>query len=68
MLLITSKATDMSYIVQAKVSKQHKLQFIAIYRHQQVLQYRLWSFQGGDIKLERFLAKSQLYSNEITKF
>ena len=36
MLLITSKATDMSYIVQVKVSKQHKLQFIAIYRHIQV--------------------------------
>ena len=30
--------------------------------------YRLWSFQGRDTKLERFLAKNQLYSNEITKF
>ena len=29
---------------------------------------RLWSFQGRDTKLERFLAKNQLYSNEITKF
>ena len=29
---------------------------------------RLWSFQGKDTKLERFLAKNQLYSNEITKF
>ena len=28
----------------------------------------LWSFQGRDTKLERFLAKNQLYSNEITKF
>ena len=27
----------------------------------------VWSFQGRDIKLERFLAKSQLCSNEITK-
>ena len=25
-------------------------------------------FQGRDTKLERFLAKNQLYSNEITKF
>jgi hypothetical protein len=30
--------------------------------------YRLWSFQGRYTKLERFLAKNQLYSNEITKF
>ena len=30
--------------------------------------FRLWSFQGKDTKLERFLAKNQLYSNEITKF
>ena len=29
---------------------------------------RLWSFQGRDTKLERFLAKNQLYSNEISKF
>ena len=29
---------------------------------------RLWSFQGRDTKLERFLAKNQLHSNEITKF
>ena len=29
---------------------------------------RLWSFQGRDTKLERFLAKNQLYSNETTKF
>ena len=34
----------------------------------QVWQYRLWSFHGRDTKLERFLAKNQLYSNEITKF
>ena len=30
--------------------------------------FRLWSFQGRDTKLERFLAKNQLYSNEIIKF
>ena len=30
--------------------------------------FRLWSFQGRDTKLERFLAKNQPYSNEITKF
>ena len=30
--------------------------------------FRLWSFQGRDTKLERFLAKNQLYSNEITNF
>ena len=30
--------------------------------------FRLWSFQGRDSKLERFLAKNQLYSNEIAKF
>ena len=30
--------------------------------------FRLWSFQGRDTKLERFLAKNQVYSNEITKF
>ena len=29
---------------------------------------RLWSFQERDTKLERFLAKNQLYSDEITKF
>ena len=29
---------------------------------------RLWSFQRRDTKLEKFLAKNQLYSNEITKF
>ena len=29
--------------------------------------FRLWSFQGRDTKLESFLAKNQLYSNEITK-
>ena len=34
----------------------------------QVWHSRLWSFQGRDTKLERFLAKNQLYSNEITKF
>ena len=28
-------------------------------------QYRLWSFQGRNTKLERFLAKNQLQSNEI---
>ena len=32
-----------------------------------VWHFRLWSFQGRDTKLERFLAKNQLYSNEITK-
>ena len=31
-------------------------------------QHRLWSFQGRDTKLESFLAKNQLQSNEITKF
>ena len=31
-------------------------------------QYRLWSCQGRDTKLERFWGKNQLYSNEITKF
>ena len=30
--------------------------------------FRLWSFQGRDTKLKRFLAKNQLYSNEIIKF
>ena len=30
--------------------------------------FRLWSFQGRDTKLERFLAKNQLCLNEITKF
>ena len=34
----------------------------------QLWQYGLLSFQGGDLKLEIFLAKHQLYSNEITKF
>ena len=28
-------------------------------------QYRLWSFQGKDTKLKRFLAKHQLLTNEI---
>ena len=37
-------------------------------RENSLWQYRLWSFQGRDTKLERFLAKNQLYSNEITKF
>ena len=30
--------------------------------------YRLWSFQGKDTKLERFLHKNQLQSNEIIEF
>ena len=29
---------------------------------------RLWSLQGWDTKLERFLAKNQLQSNEIIEF
>ena len=29
---------------------------------------RLWTFQGRDTKLERFLAKNKLFSNEIIKF
>ena len=33
-----------------------------------IWQYPLWSFQGRDKKLGRFLAESQLSSNEITKF
>ena len=33
-----------------------------------VWHFWLWSFQGRDTKLERFLAKNQLYSNEITNF
>ena len=33
-----------------------------------IWQYRLWSFQWRDTKLERFLAKIQMNSNEITKF
>ena len=48
-----------------------KYLFILIkYRLQRcrIWQYRLWSFQGRDTKLKRFLAKDQLYSNEITKF
>ena len=31
-------------------------------------QYRLWSFQGRVTKLERFLAKNHLQSNEIINF
>ena len=31
----------------------------------QLWQYRLWSFQGRDTTLERFVAKNQLKSNEI---
>ena len=31
-------------------------------------QYRLWRFQGRDTKLQRFLAKTQLQSNEIIEF
>ena len=34
----------------------------------EVWHFRLWSFQGRHTKLERFLAKNQLYSNEIAKF
>ena len=30
-------------------------------------QYRLWILQARNTKLERFLAKNQLYSTEITK-
>ena len=33
-----------------------------------VWHFRLCSFQGRDTELKRFLAKNQLYSNEITKF
>ena len=31
-------------------------------------QYRLWSFRGRNTKLERFLAKNQLLSNETIEF
>ena len=37
-------------------------------RHYSLWHSRLWSFKERDTKLERFLAKNQLYSNEITKF
>ena len=33
-----------------------------------IAQYQLWSFQGKDTKLERFLAKDQLQSNESFEF
>ena len=34
----------------------------------EIWQCRSWSIQGKDTKLESFLAKNQLQSNEITKF
>ena len=45
--------------------RTHILRPLVVYA---VWHFRLWSFQGRDTKLERFLAKNQLYSNEITKF
>ena len=37
-------------------------------QHYTLWQYRLWSFQGRDTNLERFLVKNQLLSNEIIEF
>ena len=42
--------------------------FVVIFCMVWLWQYWLWTFQVRDTKLERFLAKNQLYSNEITKF
>ena len=37
-------------------------------QHYTLWQYRLWSFQGRDTNLERFLVKNQLLSIEIIEF
>ena len=48
--------------------KKDKIPLVIFDNEYVVWQYRLWSFQGRDTKLEKFLAKNQLQSNEITKF
>jgi len=60
MLFIGTRYTPVYYYIHKKM-KEKKLQHT-------LWHFRLWSFQGRDTKLERFLAKNQLYSNEITKF
>ena len=58
------------FIVQSQGIEQSKtiILFWRFYGVSTIWHFRLWSFQGRDTKLERFLAKNQLYSNEITKF
>ena len=48
--------------IHIKCIGMHVTYFCSIWK------YRLLSFQGKDTKLEMFLAKNQLYSNEIAKF
>ena len=49
--------------MQSKVSLQSLRS--GIYK---VWQYRLWSFQGRDTKLERFLAKNQYNQRKLLNF
>ena len=44
------------------------LDFLMEFLNSVLWQYRLWSFQMRGTKLERFLAKNQLESNEIIEF
>ena len=57
-----------SYLPYFRKQFPRKLFFVELSLMYSLWHFRLWSFQGRDTKLERFLAKNQLYSNEITKF
>ena len=72
-----SEISSKRFLLLGKNLKQEKmcchlkwLDFCRLSFLQQCLLWHfwLWSFQGRDTKLDRFLAKNQLYSNEITKF
>ena len=50
------------------VVQVYRLDFSMEFLNSVLWQYRLWSFQMRGTKLERFLAKNQLESNEIIEF
>ena len=69
-LLIVISVLDMSVFFACFITRfmGSKLEFVLDTGVSLLWHSRLWSFQRRDTKLERFLAKNQLYSNEITKF
>ena len=70
---VFSRVQSFSFTHQnAGAAAHHHRDFIALFIAidlRALAIHRLWSFQRRDTKLERFLAKNQLYYlNEITKF
>ena len=60
--------TPVSWHLFPGIISRHLFPNTCFQQESRLWHFRLWSFQGRDTKLERFLAKNQLYSNEITKF